>query len=49
MRCDVNISLRADANAPLGIRTETKNINSFGMVKRAIEFEEARQLKIYES
>ncbi len=47
MRCDVNISLRKDAKAPLGIRTETKNINSFGMIKRAIEFEQARQEKIY--
>lgn len=47
MRCDVNISLRKDAKAPLGIRTETKNINSFWMIKRAIEFEQARQEKIY--
>ena len=47
MRCDVNISLRKDAKAEYGIRTETKNINSFGMIKRAIEFEQARQEKIY--
>ena len=47
MRCDVNISLRKDAKAEYGIRTETKNINSFGMIKRAIEFEQARQEKLY--
>ena len=47
MRCDVNISLRKDENAEYGIRTETKNINSFGMIKRAIEFEQARQEAIY--
>jgi aspartyl-tRNA(Asn)/glutamyl-tRNA(Gln) amidotransferase subunit B len=47
MRCDVNISLRKDEKAEYGIRTETKNINSFGMIKRAIEFEQARQEKIY--
>lgn len=47
MRCDVNISLRKSEKDPYGIRTETKNINSFGMIKRAIEFEQARQEKIY--
>ncbi|MCX6822841.1 MAG: Asp-tRNA(Asn)/Glu-tRNA(Gln) amidotransferase subunit GatB [candidate division SR1 bacterium] len=47
MRCDVNISLRKDEKAEYGIRTETKNINSFGMIKRAIEFEQARQEKRY--
>ena len=47
MRCDVNISLRKSEKDPYGIRTETKNINSFGMIKRAIEFEQARQEKLY--
>lgn len=49
MRVDVNISLRESENDPYGTRTEIKNINSFGMIKRAIEHEQARQEKIYQS
>ena len=48
MRCDVNISVRKSESNPLGTRAEIKNINSFGMVKRAIEHEQARQEAIYE-
>lgn len=48
MRCDVNISVRKNESDPLGTRAEIKNINSFGMVKRAIEHEQARQEAIYE-
>ena len=48
MRCDVNISVRKNSSDPLGTRAEIKNINSFGMVKRAIEHEQARQEAIYE-
>src|SRR3954462_3231503 len=29
LRCDVNLSLRESPQAPLGTRTETKNVNSF--------------------
>ena len=47
MRCDVNISLRNSENDPYGTRVEMKNINSFGMVKRAIEHEKARQEELY--
>lgn len=47
MRVDVNISVRVSEDAPLGTRVEVKNINSFGMIKRAIEHEQARQEKIY--
>ena len=48
MRVDVNISLRKSEKDPLGTRVEVKNINSFGMIKRAIENEQARQQEIYE-
>lgn len=47
MRVDVNISLRPTETDIFGTRAEIKNINSFGMIKRAIEHEQARQEKIY--
>ncbi len=49
MRVDVNISVRTLDKDPLGTRVEVKNINSFGMIKRAIEHEQTRQEKIYEA
>jgi aspartyl-tRNA(Asn)/glutamyl-tRNA(Gln) amidotransferase subunit B len=49
MRVDVNISIRKSEKDPLGTRVEVKNINSFGMIKRAIEHEQARQEKLYEA
>lgn len=47
MRFDVNVSL-ARLNEPLGTRTETKNLNSFRAVERAVEYEIARQSKLLE-
>jgi aspartyl-tRNA(Asn)/glutamyl-tRNA(Gln) amidotransferase subunit B len=49
LRCDANISVRRDADAPFGVKTEVKNINSFRYVQRAIEFEVARQIGLLES
>ena len=49
MRVDVNISLRKSESDPFGTRAEIKNINSFGMIKRAIEHEQTRQEKLYEA
>ncbi len=48
MRADVNLSLRRPG-APLGTRTETKNVNSIRFVQMAIESEAKRQLEILES
>ena len=45
MRCDVNISVKPHDNKELVIRTEMKNLNSFKMVKRAIEYESKRQIE----
>ena len=42
MRCDVNLSLRASPDAPLGTRSETKNVNSLRSVERAVIFEVRR-------
>ncbi len=43
MRCDVNISLRKNADDPLGDKVELKNLNSTGAVRRAIRYEILRQ------
>jgi aspartyl-tRNA(Asn)/glutamyl-tRNA(Gln) amidotransferase subunit B len=46
-RCDANVSIRRPG-APLGTRTEIKNLNSFRFLERAIEFEVKRQIEILE-
>lgn len=48
MRFDVNVSLAEEGATELGTRTETKNLNSFRSVERAIEFEIKRQTKLLE-
>jgi aspartyl-tRNA(Asn)/glutamyl-tRNA(Gln) amidotransferase subunit B len=47
LRADVNVSVRRPG-APLGTRTETKNLNSIRFVQQAIEVETRRQIKILE-
>jgi aspartyl-tRNA(Asn)/glutamyl-tRNA(Gln) amidotransferase subunit B len=49
MRCDANVSLRKKGSKELGTRTETKNVNSFKFVEKAIQHEIRRQIKILES
>ncbi len=48
MRFDVNVSLAPYDSATLGTRTETKNLNSFKSVERAVEFEIERQTELLE-
>jgi aspartyl-tRNA(Asn)/glutamyl-tRNA(Gln) amidotransferase subunit B len=48
LRCDVNVSL-APAGAPLGTRTETKNVNSLRSVERAVRHEVERQGALLDS
>lgn len=43
LRCDVNISIRRKESDPYGNRIELKNLNSISAVRRAIDFEIARQ------
>ena len=43
MRCDANVSLRPIGAKEYGTRTETKNMNSFRAVERAIAHEAERQ------
>lgn len=46
MRFDVNVSLRPDGQKEFGTRTETKNLNSFRAVERAVEYEVKRQAEL---
>ncbi len=49
MRCDANVSVRRKGEKELGIRTETKNVNSFKFVEKAIKHEIKRQIGLLES
>lgn len=49
MRADVNLSVREKGAAEFGTRTETKNLNSFSAIARAIENETARQIDLIEA
>jgi aspartyl-tRNA(Asn)/glutamyl-tRNA(Gln) amidotransferase subunit B len=42
-RCDANVSIRPKGSTQFGTRTETKNVNSFRFVEKAIEYEAERQ------
>jgi aspartyl-tRNA(Asn)/glutamyl-tRNA(Gln) amidotransferase subunit B len=46
MRFDVNVSV--SKTDQLGTRTETKNLNSFRSVERAVEYETERQIEVLE-
>jgi aspartyl-tRNA(Asn)/glutamyl-tRNA(Gln) amidotransferase subunit B len=48
MRCDANISVRRKGETELGTKVEVKNLNSIRNVKRAIEFESERLIRILE-
>ena len=49
MRCDANVSVRKIGDEKLGTRTETKNVNSFRFVEKAIQYEIERQIHELES
>ncbi|RPF25715.1 Asp-tRNA(Asn)/Glu-tRNA(Gln) amidotransferase subunit GatB [Georgenia muralis] len=49
VRADVNVSLRPSPDAPLGTRTETKNVNSFRSVERAVRHEISRQAAVLDA
>jgi aspartyl-tRNA(Asn)/glutamyl-tRNA(Gln) amidotransferase subunit B len=49
MRCDANVSVRKKGDLELGTRTETKNVNSFRFVEKAIQYEIERQVHEIES
>jgi aspartyl-tRNA(Asn)/glutamyl-tRNA(Gln) amidotransferase subunit B len=47
MRVDVNVSVSDDSQR-LGTRTETKNLNSFKSVEKAVDYEVKRQIELLE-
>ena len=49
MRCDANVSVRKIDSKDLGTRTETKNVNSFRFVEKAIQYEIERQINEIET
>ena len=48
LRCDANVSIRAKGDDKLGVRTETKNLNSFRFIEKAILYEIDRQIEVLE-
>jgi aspartyl-tRNA(Asn)/glutamyl-tRNA(Gln) amidotransferase subunit B len=48
-RCDANVSVRRTGTDKLGTRTESKNLNSFRFLERAILYEVDRQIEVLES
>ncbi|NBV83775.1 Asp-tRNA(Asn)/Glu-tRNA(Gln) amidotransferase subunit GatB [bacterium] len=46
LRADINLSLRPVGATSFGTRTETKNVNSFRSIERAIQSEIARQTQL---
>jgi aspartyl-tRNA(Asn)/glutamyl-tRNA(Gln) amidotransferase subunit B len=47
-RIDANVSVRPKGQAAFGTRTETKNVNSFRFLERAISYEIRRQIELIE-
>ncbi|MSS84725.1 Asp-tRNA(Asn)/Glu-tRNA(Gln) amidotransferase subunit GatB [Actinomycetaceae bacterium WB03_NA08] len=46
VRADINVSLRRTPEDPFGTRTETKNVNSFRSIERAVRYEVGRQAAV---
>ena len=49
LRCDVNVSLAPTGADKWGTRTETKNVNSFRSVERAVRYEVERQAAVLDA
>jgi aspartyl-tRNA(Asn)/glutamyl-tRNA(Gln) amidotransferase subunit B len=49
LRCDANVSIRPKGQEKFGVRSEIKNLNSFRMVRAALEFEIKRHTQVLES
>lgn len=49
LRCDANVSIRLKGATELGTKVEVKNLNSIRNVKKAIDFEIERMIRVVES
>jgi aspartyl-tRNA(Asn)/glutamyl-tRNA(Gln) amidotransferase subunit B len=49
LRADVNLSLKPKGSTTLGTRSETKNVNSFRSVERAVRFEVSRHAGVLDA
>jgi len=49
LRCDANISVRKIGSEKFGTKVEIKNLNSFNGIRKAIDYEIARQITVIES
>ncbi|HEX5335017.1 MAG TPA: Asp-tRNA(Asn)/Glu-tRNA(Gln) amidotransferase subunit GatB [Propionicimonas sp.] len=49
LRCDANVSIMPKGTTALGLRTETKNVNSLRSVERALHYEIRRQAALLSS
>src|SRR5436309_3152680 len=49
VRCDVNVSVRPKGATELGAKIEIKNMNSFSGVRKALEYEVPRQIRVLNS
>ncbi len=49
LRCDANVSIRVKGETKLGTKVEVKNLNSIRNVKRAIEYEIERMIKLLDN
>ncbi len=48
MRCDINISVRPEGSSEYGVRTEVKNMSSFELIEKAINYEAQRHIDAIE-
>src|SRR5262245_12778294 len=48
LRCDANVSVRPRGESKFGTKAEIKNVNSFTYVRKAIDYEIARQIDVIE-
>lgn len=49
LRCDANVSVRKVGTTEFGTKLEIKNLNSFRFLKRALDYEIARQIRVLQS
>ncbi|MFB0566509.1 MAG: Asp-tRNA(Asn)/Glu-tRNA(Gln) amidotransferase subunit GatB [Candidatus Aminicenantaceae bacterium] len=46
LRCDANLSVRKKGSQEMGVKAEIKNINSFHILQKALEYETRRQMEL---